>query len=144
MEQSTLSPMYSLSPSTMPHLYIYITPLFCQMVSLSLGFTRRSLIVLPPLNCICIPFVCCRCFYSSHLVPWCKAPLYEVCWCWWLCCSWCCWNLFWTCWVWCWPYLRPKQGTCIFNICLGWTHGCSLQLFKEPAMKLEACGLRAE
>ena len=26
--------------------------------------------------------VCFRCFHSFHLNPWCKAPLYEACWCW--------------------------------------------------------------
>ena len=44
------SPMYSSSQSTLPHLYLYITPLFLSMVSLSFGCTRRSLIVLPPLK----------------------------------------------------------------------------------------------
>ena len=48
-------PMYSSSQSTLPHLYLYITPLFCQMVSLSLGLPRRPLMVLPPLKCICMP-----------------------------------------------------------------------------------------
>ena len=41
------SPMYSSSQSTLPHLYLYITPLFLSMVSLSLGCTSRSLMVLP-------------------------------------------------------------------------------------------------
>ena len=31
------SPMYSSSQSNLPHLYLYITPLFLSMVSLSLG-----------------------------------------------------------------------------------------------------------
>ena len=38
------------SQSTLPNLYLYITQLFCEMVSLSLGLTRRSFIVLPPLT----------------------------------------------------------------------------------------------
>ena len=37
------SPMYFSSQSTLLHLYLYITPLFLSMVSLSLGCTSRSL-----------------------------------------------------------------------------------------------------
>ena len=44
------SPIYSSSQSTLPHLYLYITPPFFSMVSLSLGCTSKSLIVLPPLK----------------------------------------------------------------------------------------------
>ena len=44
------SPMYSSSQSTLPHLYLYIIPLFLSMVSLSLGCTSRSLMVLTPLK----------------------------------------------------------------------------------------------
>ena len=50
-------PMYSSSQSTLPHLYLYITPLFLSMVSLSLGCTRRSLIVLPPLKYTSTPYL---------------------------------------------------------------------------------------
>ena len=48
-------PMNSSPKFTLPHLYLYIIPLFCQMVSLSLDLIRRFLIVLPPLKCICMP-----------------------------------------------------------------------------------------
>ena len=51
------SPMYSSSQSTLPNLYLYITPLFLSMVSLSLGCTRRSLIVLPPLKYTSTPYL---------------------------------------------------------------------------------------
>ena len=51
------TPMYSSSQSALPHLYLYITPLFLSMVSLSLGCTRRSLIVLTPLKCTSIPYL---------------------------------------------------------------------------------------
>ena len=51
------SPMYSSSQSTLPHLYLYITPLFLSMVSLSLGCTRRPLIVLPPLKYTSTPYL---------------------------------------------------------------------------------------
>ena len=51
------SPMYSSSQSTLPHLYLYITPLFLSMVSLSLGCTRRSLMVLPPLKYTSTPYL---------------------------------------------------------------------------------------
>ena len=44
--------MYSFSQSTPPHLYLYINPLFWRIVSLSLGFIRRSLMFLSPLKCI--------------------------------------------------------------------------------------------
>ena len=49
------SPLYSSLQSTLLHLHLYITPLLCQLVSLSLGLTRRSLMVLPSLKCICMP-----------------------------------------------------------------------------------------
>ena len=51
------SPMYSSSQSTLPHLYLYITPLFLSMVSLPLGCTRRSLMVLPPLKYTSTPYL---------------------------------------------------------------------------------------
>ena len=51
------SPMYYSSQSTLPHLYLYVTPLFLGMVSLSLGCTRRSLIVLPPLKYNSTPYL---------------------------------------------------------------------------------------
>ena len=51
------SPMYFSSQSTLPHLYLYITPLFLSMVSLSLGCTRRSLMMLPPLKYTSTPYL---------------------------------------------------------------------------------------
>ena len=42
------SPIYSSSQSTLLHLYLYMTPLFFQMVSLSFGAMRRFLMVRPP------------------------------------------------------------------------------------------------
>ena len=51
------SPMYYSLQSTLPHLYLYITLLFLSMVSLSLGCTRRSLIVLPPLKYASTPYL---------------------------------------------------------------------------------------
>ena len=60
----------SLSPNAMPvspiyfsgqlicgHLYLYMTPLFCSLVSLSLSAMSRVLIVFEPLKCTCIPFL---------------------------------------------------------------------------------------
>ena len=44
------SPIYSSLHSTLSHLYLYMMPLFLEMWSLSLGATRRSLMVLPPLK----------------------------------------------------------------------------------------------
>ena len=43
-------PRYCSSQSNLPHLYLYITPLFSVMLSLSLETTRRVLIMLPPLK----------------------------------------------------------------------------------------------
>ena len=39
------SPIYSSSQSTLSHLYLYMTPLFLRIGSLSLGAMRRSLMV---------------------------------------------------------------------------------------------------
>ena len=44
------STMYSSSHSNLFHLHLYITPLFCVMLFLSLGATRRLLIVVTPLS----------------------------------------------------------------------------------------------
>ena len=55
-------PIDSSSQSTLPHLNLYITPPFCSMLSLSLGCTRISLKVLPPLKYISIP-----CFLQMFL-----------------------------------------------------------------------------
>ena len=49
------SPMHSSSQSTLPHLYLYITPLFFSMLSLSFGWTRSCLMMLAPLKCISMP-----------------------------------------------------------------------------------------
>ena len=57
------STMYSPSQSTLPHLYLYITPLFLSMVSLSLRCTRRSLMVLLFLLLLLLQlcnFCCCN------------------------------------------------------------------------------------
>ena len=63
------SPMYSSSKSTLPHLNLYITPLFCRMVSLSLGCTRRSLMVLPPLKNTSTPYLL-QMFLQLLPIPW--------------------------------------------------------------------------
>ena len=47
------SPTYSSSNSTLSHLYLYMTPLFLRMGSLSFGATRRLLMVMPPLKYTC-------------------------------------------------------------------------------------------
>ena len=39
------------------HLYLYMTPLFCSLVSLSLGAISKVLIMFKPLKCTCIPFL---------------------------------------------------------------------------------------
>ena len=49
------SAMYSSLHSTLSHLNLYMMPLFMVVGSLSLGATRRSLMVLPPLKYTCIP-----------------------------------------------------------------------------------------
>ena len=50
------SPMFSSSNSSLLHLYQYITPLFCLIVSLSLGATRMFFNILPLLKYVCIPY----------------------------------------------------------------------------------------
>ena len=45
------SPMYSSSQSTLLHLYLYMTPFFFRIVSLSFGDMRRFLMVSPPFKC---------------------------------------------------------------------------------------------
>ena len=73
------SPIYSSSQSTLPHLYLKITPLFCSMLSLSLECTRSSLIVLPPLKYISMPCFL-QMFLQISLNPFsCRAPLCRVC-----------------------------------------------------------------
>ena len=68
LQMFCLTSHYILPQSTLPHLYLFITPFFCQMVSVSLGFTRRSLIVLPPLKYICIPCLM-QLFLQLSLTP---------------------------------------------------------------------------
>ena len=59
------SPMYSSSHSTLSHLYLYMTPLFLRIGSLSFGAIRRFLMVDPPFRCTCIPYLCMF-FWSFH------------------------------------------------------------------------------
>ena len=51
-----VSPIYSSGQLICGHLYLYMTPLFCSLVSLSLGAMSRVLMVFDPLRCTCIPF----------------------------------------------------------------------------------------
>ena len=77
------STMYSSSQSTLPHLYLYITPLFLSMVSLSLGCTSRSLMVLPPLKYTSTPCLL-QIFYRFYRFPLglsCMAPQCRASWC---------------------------------------------------------------
>ena len=57
--------MYSLSHSTLSHLYLYMAPLFLRMGSLSFGATRRLLMVLlPPKYTLLCPWdICSSCIY---------------------------------------------------------------------------------
>ena len=74
--------IYSSSHSNLLHLYLYITPLFCVILSLSLVTTRRLLMVLSPITWAWMP--------TSHKCwnfcwdPWHKVPPCG-------CCSGCCW-----------------------------------------------------
>ena len=62
------SPICSSSHSTQSHLYLYMTPLFFRIGSLSFG-AIRFLMVIPPLKCTCTP-----CFMHDLLMlslsPW--------------------------------------------------------------------------
>ena len=51
------SPIYSSGQLICGHLYLYMIPLFCSFVSLSLGAMSRVLMVFEPLKCTCIPFL---------------------------------------------------------------------------------------
>ena len=101
------SPMYSSSQSTLACLYLYITPLFCQMISLSLGLNRRSLMVLPPLKWICVP---CLLWMVLQLLLkpliygttiWGLLVLLVVLFLMLL-------DILWTCWIWCWSSAVAK------------------------------------
>ena len=80
--------MYSSSQSTLPHLYLYITPLFLSMVSLSLGCTSRCLMVLRPLKYTSTPCLL-QMFYRIPLSLSCKALEYRASWGCYYCCG-CC------------------------------------------------------
>ena len=67
-------PIYSSSYSTLSHLYLYMTPLSLRMESLSLGATKRLLIVLPPLKYT----VYCMLSLDSHSAFCSKEQPYEV------------------------------------------------------------------
>ena len=82
---STDSPLYSSSHSNTSHLYLYITALFCVMLSLSLGPMGRLLIVLPPLKWTLTPIL--PQMLETCLNPWCRVPSYGCC-C--GCCCCCC------------------------------------------------------
>ena len=75
------SPIYS------SHFYLYITPLFCVMLSLSLGATIRFLMVLAPLTWTWMPTL--PQMLLKHLLrPWYKVSPYG-CFCGCFCCWWC-------------------------------------------------------
>ena len=57
------SPIYFSSHSTLSHLYLYVTPLFLRIGSLSFGAIRRFLMVSAPLKCTCTP-----CFLHDLLI----------------------------------------------------------------------------
>ena len=71
------SPMYSSSQSTLPHFYLWITPLFCSMVSLSLGCTRALWWYCLLWNAF-LPHVSCRCSCSFHLCLVCMGYNYII------------------------------------------------------------------
>ena len=63
------SPMYSSSHSTLSHLYLYMTPLFLRMGSLSFGVMRRFLVVSPPFRCTCTTYLL-HVLLKLSLSPW--------------------------------------------------------------------------
>ena len=63
------SPIYSSSQSILSHLNQYITLLFFLMLSLSLGYTSKCLMVFHPLKCTCIPHFL-QMFLKLSLIPW--------------------------------------------------------------------------
>ena len=62
------SQMYSSSHSTLSHLYLYMTPLFFSIGSLSLGAMRRFLMVGPPFRCTCSHIL--HVLLKLSLSPW--------------------------------------------------------------------------
>ena len=67
------SPMYFSTHSSLSYLYLYITLLFWMMFSLSLGATRRLLMVLPPLKWTWyLPYYKCSWYFCWD--PWYKDP----------------------------------------------------------------------
>ena len=52
-----VSPMYSSGQSICGHLYLYMTPLFCSLMSLSSDTINSIFIVFEPLKSTCIPFL---------------------------------------------------------------------------------------
>ena len=52
-----VSPIYSSSQPRSPHWYQYMAPLWLTIGSLSLGETRRFLMVLPPLKWVWMPYL---------------------------------------------------------------------------------------
>ena len=85
------SPMYSSSHSTQSHLYLYMTPTFLRVGSLSLEVTRRLLMVLPPLKNTCTPFFVAYFLQTltqplwyreqPHKVSGCLYCYFQSCWC---------------------------------------------------------------
>ena len=77
-----VSPIYSSGQLIVGHLYLYMTPLFCSLVSLSLGTISKVLRVFEPLKCTCI-LSCYMSFWTFHRIPVYMEPP-------WICSSYCC------------------------------------------------------
>ena len=67
-----VSPMYSSGQLICGHLYLYMSPLFCSSVSLSLGAISSVFIVFEPLKCICISLLVAFLFevFTQSLYIW--------------------------------------------------------------------------
>ena len=89
------------------HLNLYITLLFCNLLSLALGAMRRFFIMLVPWSVPVSP-CCCMSFWTSPLVPVCKLPLWKC-----SCCYCCCCLFHCCCWVGCqWNFVQCGCYVC--------------------------------
>ena len=104
------SPMYSSSHLSLLHLYLYMMPLFLFLWSLFLSATRRSLMVLPPLN-----YTWCHVsnihFLYFHWGLLCIVPLYSFFWCW-------SWYYCWLAYFCCYYLLNVQEHWSYFSSCL--------------------------
>ena len=87
-----ISPIYYSGQLICRQLYLYMTPLFCSLVSLSMGAISKVLIVFEPLKCTFILFLL-HVLLNFPPIPIYMEPLWKhsccSCYCWSNCCCGC-------------------------------------------------------